>query len=231
MTFFMNKGSSYSYKRTRGVILVRLQTFSFSGKAVCHTAKRDFSESSNEISSESSNKISLVRNKMNYLKEASSKWKLNGKKLFKLMLGLLNKIRIRFFMLLNWIFKIIRFILFAPFSWIFCRIRNLLLTTRRILRYRAPLAYVLVVNFFSIATGLYVMGMSIISLDAKMKAEAAEFPADYHLDKVFPELQNVNHIENSFVNNLIGSGDCSPVGILTTLIALYIYITISNNLP
>lgn len=211
MTLFMNKGSSYSYKRTTGVILVSMQTLCLRGKAACHTVKRCFSESSSK-----SNYLSEVRK---YLSEVSNKW--NGKMLFNLLLRLLKTIRNCFFMLLNWYLKIIRICLFAPFRWVFRKIRNILLSIRRMFRYRIPLVYIVLVNFFSIATGMYAMGMSIISYDEKLKAESE---AD-NLIKLYPQLQDINYFEvshNQYMD-IFHSGP-SPFTVLAALIAIYLYI-------
>ncbi len=167
-------------------------------------------------------------NKINYLKEGCTKW--NGE-MFMLWHRLLKKIRGLIFMLLNRLRKIIRLCFIAPYRWIFRRIRNLLLSIRRIFKYRVPLTYILLVNFISIPVGFYTWGMLVISREDKMKAEPAE--SAYNSLYKYPELDISNHVDSvdniyidqvEYINHFIYDSN-NPIAICATLLALYIYVT------
>lgn len=164
--FLNNKG--LSNKSTSGMISVKLQTWSLMrDKIACkHISKRYFS--------------AYIKK---YLSEARNKW--HEMKLFQSLRWYFNTI-------LNCLFNLLKLILISSvktFRWIFRRFRNLLLAMRRMLRYKIPLAYLVIINFISISTGMYAIGMSVIYYDEKLKAEAAK--SEYDFIKL-PDLQDVN---------------------------------------
>lgn len=50
----------------------------------------------------------------------------------------------------------------------------------RILKYKVPLAYILLENFISISVGIYSWGMLVLSMEEEFKRESAyNFPHNY----------------------------------------------------
>ena len=161
MTFYLNKGSSYTSKRKSNLIFVRSETTRFSrGDALCHTSRRYFSDSGNKIL----NRIKTIKvvcfNKIINLKEGSTKW--FGEMLFHLcdslemirdkLLIKLRKLRIK---LLTQLKNSYRICILAPYRGIIRIMRKLFQSMRRLLKYRVPLGYILLVNLISIQVGLY----------------------------------------------------------------------------
>ena len=148
-------------ERISNLTFVRLETTRFSRvEAVCHTSRRYFSDSGNKkFNRVMTFKIVLI-NKINYLKEGCTKW--IGEMLIQLcdiielisflLLIKLRKLRKKF---LTQVRKFLRICFIAPYRWMNRIIRKLFQSMRRILKYRVPLGYILLVNFLSIQVGLY----------------------------------------------------------------------------
>lgn len=139
MIIIIKKGLSNTPKRIVDLIFVRKQTFCFRDITVCYTSnKRCFSDSTNKIPNQMKSIKVVCYNKINNFKDFITKW---NTEMLKFLNRLLNKIRI---------------CLIASYRWMIHRITNLFLSMRRILQYRVPLCYVLIVNILSIVGCFYI---------------------------------------------------------------------------
>lgn len=218
MTFYSNKGSSYTSKRISNLIFVRSETTRFCrGEALCHTSRRYFSDSGNKIL----NRIKTIKivcfNKIINLKEGSTKW--FGEMLIHLcdslemirdkLLIKLRKLRIKLLTLLK---KSYRICILAPYRGIIRIIRKLFLSMRRLLKYRVPLGCILLVNLISIQVGLY-------TWMAFLKGETIQNFFYYYPtpDQDIPYAVYIDYLKKPIYEKLV------RLPISLTIVLLYIY--------
>nr|QFO90882.1 hypothetical protein [Cynodon dactylon x Cynodon transvaalensis] len=177
-----------------------METKGFKGQAVCHTSRRYFSDLGNKILNQMNTLKRVCIKKINYLKEGCTKWKGEMFKLcsssrlemFKLCSMLLMKIRKLRLKLLNLLRKLFRICFIAPYRRMIRIIQNQLKSMRRVLKYRVPLGYILLVNIISIQVGLYTWAMLV--RNEKRKTEIVYNHFNYPIEGMPKHVEYFDHV-------------------------------------
>lgn len=202
MIIMQKKGLSNTSKRIVDLIEVRKQTSSLMDSKqtsslmdlrVCYRYnKRSFSDSSNKIGNQMNSIRNQIGNQMNSIKVV---WcnKINNFQLFitkryVLVFQFFTRLFQFFTRLLNRLIKRIRICFQGGYRWMNRRIRNLLLSMRKILKYRVPLYYVLIVNILSISGCFYIC--MLIFIDIYMQKLGA---TETILNTILSQGMNVNN--------------------------------------